>query len=96
MALQSRTICQWLMGVMGGALLFSLFFALDPIAAYRLSKLGAQVYVFTTLVSVPISIALVVREWRRPQRALHWPFTLLAVSALPPLLLAAMFWNDPD
>jgi hypothetical protein len=96
MALKSKTVCLSLMCIMGGALLFSLFCALDPIHAYRLSKFGAQSYLFTALLSVPISIVLAVVEWRRAQRAFGWPLILLAVSALPPLLLMAIFWNDPD
>ena len=88
------------MGIMGGALLFSLFSGLAPIAAYRLAEIGAKVYLFTALVSVPVSVSLLVREYRRPQRELHWPFILLAVSALLPLMLAALsgtiLWNSPD
>ena len=84
------------MGIMGATLLFSLVFALDVLQAYRLSKFGAQVYCLAALLSVAVSIVLAVVEWRRPQRALGWPVLLLAVSALPPLLLMAIFWKDPD
>jgi hypothetical protein len=84
------------MAIMGAALSFSAFFALDAIHAYRISKFGAQIYGFTALLSIPVSIVLGVVEWRRPQRSLTWPIVLLAVSALPPLFLMAMFWNDPD
>jgi hypothetical protein len=100
MAIPSKTVCQWLIGIMGGALLFSFFCSLTPIAAYRLSEIGAKVYLFTALVSVPVSVILLVREFRRPQRALHWPFILLAVSALLPLMLAGVsgtiLWTSPD
>ena len=96
MALKAKTVCLFLMGIMGGALLFSLFCAFDSIQAYRLSKLGAQAYLITALLSVPVSILLAVVEWGRAQRTFRWPLILLAVSALPPLLLMAIFWNDPD
>jgi hypothetical protein len=89
MTIPSKTVCEWLIGIMGGALLLSLFSALDRIAAFPLSEISARVYLFTALASVPVSIFLLVRECRRPLRALHWPFILLAVSALLPLLLAS-------
>ena len=84
------------MGIMGAALLFSFFFALDVLHAYRLSKFGVQAYCLTTAVSIPVSIVLGVVEWKRPERALKWPIILFVVSALPPLFLMAIFWNVPD
>ncbi len=62
----------------------------------HIAKYGAKTYVLATLVSVPVSIFLTIVEFRRPERAIRWPLILLAVSALPPLMLAAIFWNDPD
>jgi len=60
------------------------------------ARYGTKTLALINLVALPVFILLTVAEWRRSERAVGWRPILLAVSALPPLLLAATCWNDPD
>jgi len=54
-----------------------------------------RILTLATLVALPVAIYLT-PELRRSEPGFRWRLILLAVSALPPLLLAAVCWNDSD
>jgi hypothetical protein len=93
MRINSKTICLTFLAVIAGGLAFCIG---TELLGLHIAEFGARTYVLGSIVAVPVSIILTILELRRPEGAVRWPLILLVVAALPPLLLMAIFWGDPD
>jgi hypothetical protein len=95
--ISAKRVCLPFLGTIIGSAVFCAL--CEPFRAYGVMKVGACVYIASSLAAVPVGLVLVATEWRKPERALGWPLGLL-LATVPLLLIigvgVVLFRNTPD